>query len=407
VYDGAMQNTGRRLVPGIGKDRIVFDSRRTRDLIGEVLPNAHARRVESLANGVGGVLNAAVVSIHAIGQAYARLQGISAKSGVKQVDRLLSNSGVRLDALLKGWVQHVVGEHPEIVAAMDWTDFDDDDHTTLCVHLVTTHGRALPLAWKTVKKSELANRRNKLEDEMIERLHDWLPEKTRVVLLADRGFGRQDFYETLDVYGWDYVIRFKQDVNVEFEGQTLPARERVATNGRAQRFLGAKVTDRCKQVGAVVTVKAAKMKDSWCLATSLTAASAADVVKLYGRRFTIEETFRDTKDLHFGMGLRATHIRNADRRDRLLFLIAIALTLLSLLGAAAEEAGLDRLLKANTVKRRTHSLVRQGLYWYGAIANTREDWLRPLVVAFNRLVTEHAYLSQLFALPLPAAEAAK
>jgi hypothetical protein len=29
---------------------------------------------------------------------------------------------------------------------------------------------------------------------------------------------------------------------------------------------------------------------------------------LYARRFTIEETFRDLKDNHFGMGLSATHI---------------------------------------------------------------------------------------------------
>ena len=33
----------------------------------------HAKRVESLANGVAGVLNAAMLTIHAIGQAYAPL----------------------------------------------------------------------------------------------------------------------------------------------------------------------------------------------------------------------------------------------------------------------------------------------------------------------------------------------
>ena len=35
----------------------------------------HAARVQSLANGVVGVLMAAVLSIHAIGQAYALLAG--------------------------------------------------------------------------------------------------------------------------------------------------------------------------------------------------------------------------------------------------------------------------------------------------------------------------------------------
>ena len=55
------------------------------------------------------------------------------------------------------------------------------------------------------------------------------------------------------------------------------------------------------------------MKEAWCLATSLSGASAADVVALYGHRFTIEEKFRDIKDLCFGMGLSAMHIAEPDR----------------------------------------------------------------------------------------------
>ena len=85
-------------------------------------------------------------------------------------------------------------------------------------------------------------------------------------------------------------------------------------------------------------------------------------------RFTIEETFRDEKDIHFGLDLSATHIKNCQRRDRLLFLVAIAHALLTLLGAASEETGLDRTLKANTAKKRTLSLFRQGLYWYHAMS---------------------------------------
>jgi hypothetical protein len=76
------------------------------------------------------------------------------------------------------------------------------------------------------------------------------------------------------------------------------------------------------------------MKEPWCLATSLSGKTAAEIVKLYGRRFTIEETFRDTKDIRFGLGLSAMHIDRTDRSDRLLFLFAIAHARLMLLGAA-------------------------------------------------------------------------
>ncbi len=107
----------------------------------------------------------------------------------------------------------------------------------------------------------------------------------------------------------------------------------------------------CYIMPAVVLVHARGMADPWCLATSRDDLTAAHVVKLYGRRFTIEETFRDTKDIHFGLGLSATHIGSAARRDRLLFVAALAYVLMTLLGAACERCGLDRTLKANTTKR--------------------------------------------------------
>ena len=56
------------------------------------------------------------------------------------------------------------------------------------------------------------------------------------------------------------------------------------------------------------------------------------------------------------MGLSATHVHSAPRRDRLLLLAAVAQALLTLVGAAGEACGLDRSLKANTVKTRTMSL---------------------------------------------------
>ena len=136
--------------------------------------------------------------------------------------------------------------------------------------------------------------------------------------------------------------------------------------------------------------------EGWCLATSLADRPACEIVKLYSRRFTIEETFRDQKDIHFGMGLSATHIKNADRRDRLMLLAAVAHVLLTLLGAASEASGLDRYLKVNTSKKRTHSLFRQGLYWYECIPTMREEWLRRLMDAFDRIVREQAFFREVF-----------
>jgi hypothetical protein len=390
--------TLRRSLASRKSDRKILDLGHTRSFVEEVFgADMHALRVLSLANGVSGVLHSAVLSIHAIGQAYAQVAKITGKSGIKQIDRLLSNDDLWSDTVMRHWVRFVVGRDAQIVIALDWTDFDADGHTTLCAYMVTTHGRAMPLAWKTVEKARLKDDRTQQELAMVERLHEWLPEEVDITLLADRAFGYQELYRTLEILGWDFVLRFRGCIRVESaQGESKAAEEWLHANGRARKLDGARVTADRTPVPAVVVVRAKNMKEAWYLATSLASSSASDIVKLYGRRFTIEETFRDTKDLHFGMGLSATHIGRTERRDRLLLLVAVAHTLLTLLGAASEESGLDRYLKANTVKRRTMSLYRQGLYWYHSIPTTREEWLKQLMSAFDRIVREHAFFSHFF-----------
>ena len=136
------------------------------------------------------------------------------------------------------------------------------------------------------------------------------------------------------------------------------------------------------------------MKDAWCLATTL-AGEKERVVALYGRRFTIEETFRDEKDRRFGFGLEETSIGSTGRRDRFLLVAMLATIQLTLLGAAGEEVGCDRQLKANTIKRRTHSLLRQGREYLTGCA-TR--FLAAIRHAFNRFLRDHPHVETVVAL---------
>ncbi len=70
--------------------------------------------------------------------------------------------------------------------------------------------------------------------------------------------------------------------------------------------------------------------------------------------------------------------------------------LLTILGAAGEDLGHDRLLKANTVKKRTHSLFRQGVLYFGKLPNMRAERKIPLLNRFAELLSMH----QLFAFQL-------
>jgi hypothetical protein len=123
------------------------------------------------------------------------------------------------------------------------------------------------------------------------------------------------------------------------------------------------------------------------LATSERDATAATLINHYSKRWTIEPQFRDTKDLRFGMGLSSTRVGDPMRRDRLLLISAFATTLLTLLGAVGESLGMDRLLKSNTSKTRTHSLFRQGCMLYELIPNMPEHRLTPLMEKFAKAVS--------------------
>ena len=138
---------------------------------------------------------------------------------------------------------------------------------------------------------------------MIDRIEGWLTPNQRVTLLADRGFGDQNVYDYLDCVGWDYVIRFRGKIKVTSQaGTTRTARGWVGSNGRPKMLPEATVTEKRFKVPALVVVWDKKMKEPWWLATSLSDCSARTVVKNYGRRFSIEETFRDHKDPHLGWG---------------------------------------------------------------------------------------------------------
>ena len=153
----------------------------------------------------------------------------------------MSNAGgVPWEAFVS-WVREVVGVRREIpgsspgTVAMDWTDFDADNHATLALHLITRHGRATPLLRLTVDKDELKSQRNDFEGLCLTRLKALLPEGVIVTILADRGFGDVKLFEFLESLGFRYVIRFRGNIHVSAaDGETRLAADWVGILRQAQ-----------------------------------------------------------------------------------------------------------------------------------------------------------------------------
>ena len=358
----------------------------------------HAKRVKSLAGATLGAIQSASLAVGLIGQGLALARGRLTKHAVKQVDRLLSNRGIDVDALQVHWVPYVVGQRDSITVAMDWTEFDADGQATIMLSLLSRHGRATPLVWLTVDKATLKNRRNGYEYQVLVRLAEILPAAVRVRIVADRGFGDHKLYRVLsEELKFDFVIRFRGNIAVTAtDGETRAAADWVGAGGRARTLRGAAVTAQAYPVATVVCVRAKGMKEPWCLAASTADEPARALIKLYAKRWEIEGGFRDTKDLRFGMGLGSMHVSTPDRRDRLWLINAFAVALLTLLGAAGEQLGYDRHLKTNTTKRRTHSLFRQGSMLYELMPNMTDFLLLPLIKRFTQMLAAQPLFAHMF-----------
>lgn len=360
--------------------------------------DVHAMRVLSMANATLGVLSSASLAVYAIGQGLAHARGLITKHAVKQVDRLLSNTGIDVWGYFAYWVPYVIGPRQEIRVALDWTEFDRDDHSTIALNMITRHGRATPLLWKSVRKSSLKGKRNQYEDELLVRFKEVLPAGVKVTVLADRGFGDQKLFEFLRyTLGFEFIIRIRGNIIVtSTQGESRPAEEWIGKGGRAKLLRNALITLDGYEVATVVCVHAKGMKEPWCLVSSDPEIKARPVIDGYAKRWTIEPGFRDCKDPHFGMGMSQTRIGSTQRRDRLFLISAFATALLTLLGAAGESLGYDRLLKSNTVKKRVHSLFRQGCMLYELIPNMPTERLRPLIERFSEMLSEQRVFKEMF-----------
>jgi len=388
-----------RIIVAVMRNKRKADPRNANRFVHSIFDgDIHAKRVLSLANAVTGVIAAGALGVHAIGRGLASAKGLVERHAVKQADRLVGNKKMDLDDLFDLWVPYVIAGRNEIMVNLDWTEFDDDDHSMLVASVQTRHGRSTPLLWKTVVKSKLKDHRAVHEDDLMIRLRQLVPLRVKLTIVADRGFCDKDLYWLLeDVLGFEYIIRFRGNILVtNKKGERRKAKDWLGKGGRMRVLRDAFVTADQYPVSTVMCVHEKRMKDPWCIVASDSILKGSAVKRVYGKRFSCEETFRDVKDLRFGMGMKWQRIGRPDRRDRMMMMAVLAHALLTLLGEAGERCGLDRLLRTSTRQKRQLSLFRQGLRWYDLMPTLRRDRLKLLIENFVEVMTKHELCRELY-----------
>lgn len=348
-------------------------------LLGTFNSQLHAKRLSSLSDSILGALTSHSLQPSKMGDGLAEAKGLLPKHARKQVDRLISNKGINDELCQNNLAGLLISNRKRITVAMDWTVFAKDGHMTITLRLITTHGRATPLLWKTVSVVGLKGNKNKHVFSLLERLRIIVPKGIQVVLLADREFGTLNQMKKIkEVLGFDYVLRLKKNFTITDKCSIKKLAHEWLNKASAICIDDAKITVQNYPVKKLIICQEPGMKEMWCLACSLSNIATQTVLNLYGKRWTTETSYRDEKDLYFGMGLKKARIKKIARRERLLLISAIMIIFLTLLGAASEAAGFDKYLKSNTSPKRTHSLFSQGRLVLRLLKKLPPTWIETI-----------------------------
>jgi hypothetical protein len=310
----------------------------------------------------------------------------SMKTSLKRVDRYVGHerAGMEGEQVARALLACLCRWMSPLVIAVDWSAASPGGtFVELRAAVVWAGmGRGLSVYQRVYPSSKNGNR--KAEAALLKSLADWIPKGTRVIVVTDAGF-HTPWFKAVAKRGWGWVGRVRAGNHLR-RGEG-PWQDALAWGRRAkpkaQRLTDCQLVEsarlacdlvlvrravvggpRYRRPGHGSTPKAAadarrSAREPWVLAhsTTLRDLRADEIVALYARRMQIEENFRDTKSLAFGMGAEIGRSRSAARLQALLLIGNLAAFLLWHIGQIAEVEGLHRRFMATTRKTRELSLL--------------------------------------------------
>lgn len=342
------------------------------------VPLMHAARWQALRDVAVSAVCGRALTLTALALGTAR--ATSVRHRVKCVDRLLANRHLeseRIDtyrALAHEWLSGL----PQLLIVVDWSSLTADLKWHWLRASVVVEGRSITLYEEVHARKDLAARA--VHQQFIKRLAALLPATdSPPIILTDAGF-RTPWFRMVAAQGWYWVSRTR---NRDFV-------RRPGGRWTAAKGLYAQATGKAKDLGQYEAVRnrplvcrfaliknkptgrkhkypsgkeknnsstrkiAQRYREPWLLNYSpgLAYLGAAAIVKLYAQRMTIEQQFRDTKNLALGMGLSHSMSRSQQRLQALLLIAHIAQLAKRLIGEAAKAQQLELQLMSNNTKRR-------------------------------------------------------
>jgi DDE family transposase len=241
------------------------------------------------------------------------------------ITRFLSNPLVLSDAIMEPFAREVleqaVAEGQPVVLILDQSKLSERHQVLM---LALRYGdRALPLAWRVETTQGAIGFAT--QKALLEAVAPWMPAGTPVRLMGDRFYGTADLIGWCQERDWGYRLRLKGNL-VVFKPALATAGGTGKTTTRACAGEKLFYLEDVDLTGKRARTHIGILHDPghaepWIIAMSEKPSYLATLE--YAGRWGIEPMFSDFKSR--GFGVEDTQIRHADRLDRLLLVMALAL----------------------------------------------------------------------------------
>lgn len=272
-------------------------------------------------------------------------------SNERRLQRFFAGFNLDLDAFAR-LLLALVPASGRLVITLDRTHWQVGQvHLNVLLFGVAHRGVAFPIVWKLLGKA--GNSSQAERERLLARLLKIVPAGRVKAVVADREFIGEGWFATLEEAGLPFVIRIRKNARVSSRGRTRRAGEwirllapgTVATRRRRVRIYGRKLLltslRRCKEDGDVILVSNHAFPNA---------------LAVYSERWSIETLFQSLKTR--GFKLEATRLKDDERVERLLALLALAFAFAYHVGAWLAEQTPIRVKRHG---RKERSLFRLGL----------------------------------------------
>jgi hypothetical protein len=378
-------------------------------------PEIHAKRLTSLLAAVEAVVTGSHLTLSDLGRGL--FSSTSVKHNTKRIDRLLGNHALHAELpwLYRALVCDCLAGVSMPLIVIDWSDLTPDRRWQLLRASVAIEGRSMTLYEQVHPQSRATSPR--VHQAFLKKLATMLPPGCIPILITDAGF-RGTWFRLVERMGWHWIGRIRNRDMVrpasgdkdEWVGckslyplataqakslgqfdyvrnHPMPCRLVLVKHAGQKRHKKSRLGKRVRSSRSLKNARA--QREPWLLAASpkLDHLSAHAVVAVYAQRMQIEESFRDLKSEHFGLGFSAGRTKQKNRLAVLLLIACLASFVLRLIGEVGKAKQMEFQFQSNTRRSRpvlsvislALQLVRHGMAafppreFHKALASLRYD----------------------------------